>query len=237
MLARERIEPEAWVPPWLRHQHVARYEWARQFCRGDVVLDAACGSGYGSRILSAGGKVLSLDISETAISGARRSGPDLCLLLGDTTMLPIRTATVGVFASFETIEHVNDDASYVREARRVLRPGGVFICSTPNRILVNPGNSISDKPFNPFHIREYSASELRLLLARFFDDVTMMGQSPFSRRYSGMLRAVGRRWRNGAVRLHQMRKLALSPLETRGRHEPRLFAEHEEPEVLMAICR
>jgi SAM-dependent methyltransferase len=237
MLARERLHDATWVPPWLRFQHVARYEWARQYCRDAVVLDAACGNGYGSGILREVSTVSSLDIAPDAIDEARGKSPALRLLLGDTTRLPFRSGTFGAFASFETIEHVADDGAYVAEARRVIRRGGVFLCSTPNRLLVNPGNTINDRPFNPFHVREYSAAELKGVLARGFDEVTMLGQSRFGRAYAGMLRTVGRRWRNGGVRLHQMRKLALMPFERRERHEPRPFGPGEEPEVLIAVCR
>lgn len=237
MLARERLQDESWVPPWLHFQHLARYEWARPYCRGELVIDAACGNGYGSHILREVATVVSLDIAVEALADARRKRPLLRLLLGDTTRLPFRAARFGAFVSFETIEHVHDDVAYVSEARRVIRSGGVFLLSTPNRRLVNPGNGIADRPFNPFHVREYDEHELRTLLLRSFREVTMLGQSAFGAAYARMLRVVGRGWRMAGVRLHQMRKLATLPLERRDRHEPRPFSAGEEPEVLVAVCR
>ena len=78
-----------------------------------------------------------------------------------------------------------DDAAYVAEARRVLRRGGAFLCSTPNRVLTNPGTT---KPFNPFHLREYTlpdpASRPRRLAVT-SDDI--IWYSDYSRGYLGRL--------------------------------------------------
>jgi len=236
MAVHERRAADRWEPPWLRFQHVARYEWARGFCSGKSALDAACGNGYGSQILRSAGRVVSLDLADEAIDEARRTTRGLRLLYGDTTRLPLRTASFDTFVSFETIEHVADDAAYVREARRVVKPDGVFLCSTPNRALVNPGNTIDDPPFNRYHVREYTAVELSALLQRSFAHVRILGQSGFSRPYAHVLRAVGRASRHAGVRLHQLRKLATVPLERRDRHEPREFGDGEVPEVLIAVC-
>jgi ubiquinone/menaquinone biosynthesis C-methylase UbiE len=238
MLARERMEVQGWSPPWLRHQHEARYDWARQYCRGESVLDAACGTGYGSRRLAqTARRVVSLDIALDAVADARRTSPGVKAVLGDATHLPFPDASFGVFVSFETIEHIPDDKTYVAEARRILVPGGTFVCSTPNRLLVNPGNTISDRPFNPFHVREYSAAELDSVLRTAFGSVEMLGQSVYSDGYARLLGAVGRRSKKAGVRLHQLRKLAGMPLERRSRHEPVSPLPRNEPEVLLAICR
>lgn len=232
------MEAGGWTPPWLRHQHEARYDWARQFCDGQTVLDAACGTGYGSRRLaSAAARVVSLDIAADAVAAARRTSAAMRVLLGDATRLPFPDASFGVFVSFETIEHVRDDATYVREARRIVKPGGTFLCSTPNRLLVNPGNTLSDSPFNPYHVREYSNQELASLLRTVFSSVEMLGQSRYSAGYTRILGAIGRRSKLAGVRAHQLRKLAGMPLERRPRHEPFHPGSGDEPEVLLAICR
>lgn len=230
------MEGGQWVPPWLYYQHIARYEWARQYCSGRV-LDAACGTGYGSATLRGSSSVVSLDLALEALAEARQTIAGLRLLIGDMTRLPFRSGAFDTFISFETIEHVPDDRAYVTEARRVLRSGGTFICSTPNRRVVNPGNTILDRPFNKFHVREYDQDELQSLLGRSFSEISFLGQSGFGKRYVGALRMIGRRWRMAGVRLHQIRKLAGMPLERRSRHEPRTTASSEEPEVLIAICR
>jgi SAM-dependent methyltransferase len=189
------------------------------------------------RLAAVAKQVVSLDIAIDAVAEAHRTSADLKALLGDAARLPFADASFGVFVSFETIEHVSDDAAYVREARRVLRDGGTFLCSTPNRLLVNPGNTIADRPFNPYHLREYSAAELEAVLRIAFGSVEMLGQSRFTARYSRALAAIGRRWKMAGVRVHQLRKLAGLPFERRSRHEPFRSAPEEQPEVLVAVCR
>jgi SAM-dependent methyltransferase len=238
MIVRERMEGGRWSPPWLYYQHVARYEWAARTFAASTALDAAAGTGYGSKELATtSGKVVSLDIELGALAEGKQSSRDLRALAGDTTRLPFRDATFDTFVSFETIEHVPDDGQYVREARRVTRRAGVFVCSTPNRRVVNPGNTIADPPFNRFHVREYDTHELQTLLKGAFSDVTMLGQSGFASSYVHLLGLIGRTWRMGGVRMHQARKLLTLPFEKRERHEPRVIGAGEEPEVLIAICR
>lgn len=234
---RERLVEGERVPPWLRYQHLARYEWASGFCAEARVLDAACGNGYGSQILSRVARsVTSLDIAwEPVLDAAGSIGSRV--LMGDSQRLPFRDASFEIVTSFETIEHVRDDREYVREARRVLAVGGTFLCSTPNRGLVNPGNSIADPPFNPFHVREYRPPELEQLLRESFAEVTILGQTPFSRTYARSLQAVAGMWRMLAVRLHQARKLAGAWREQPSRHVPSAPAAGVELEVIVAVCR
>ncbi len=68
--------------------------------------------------------------------------------------------------SFETIEHLRDDRSFLEEMSRILAVDGTFICSTPNRRLFNPGGSLADPPYNPHHVREYDHEEFKELLTR-----------------------------------------------------------------------
>ena len=69
--------------------------------------------------------------------------------------------------SFQVIEHIEQDAEFVREVSRVLRPGGKFIVSTPNAPM-----SLTR---NPWHVREYKADELEALLKVGFSSVERMG--------------------------------------------------------------
>src|SRR5262249_42895453 len=71
----------AWIPPWVRHMHLARYEWVSEFTRALTVLDAACGTGYGSPILMRNGtkSVDGFDLSPEAIreAGEQHGAPGL----------------------------------------------------------------------------------------------------------------------------------------------------------------
>lgn len=81
--------------------------------------------------------------------------------------LPFPDAAFDCVVSFQVIEHIRDDAAFVREVRRVLRPGGRFIVSTPNRPM-----SLTR---NPWHVREYNAREFGELLGREFGRVEALG--------------------------------------------------------------
>jgi ubiquinone/menaquinone biosynthesis C-methylase UbiE len=178
----ERISLNEWLPPWVRHQHVTRYEWLVNFVKDRVVIEAACGTGYGSRIMIEGGarRVDSFDLSPETISQARKEHniPGLNFEVGDATRLPVTDRSYEVYVSLETIEHIEDDRAFLSEAARVLKPGSKFICSTPNRALTNPGTSINDHPFNPHHVREYSSEEFESLMSEYFNSVSCITRPP-----------------------------------------------------------
>ena len=74
-----------------------------------------------------------------------------------------------VVVSFQVIEHIKDDKKYLQEIQRVLKPGGKAIITTPNIKM-----SLSR---NPWHIREYTADELKQLASSIFSKVTTRGIS------------------------------------------------------------
>src|SRR5262249_10368600 len=160
----ERLTEKAWVAPWLRHEHTARYEWAAALAAGRTVADAACGTGYGARRLRAAGAARGdgYALSEEAIAGARRlpAAPGARFGAADVPRLPSPDHAYDVFFSFETIEHIADDLALLREAARVLKPGGTFVCSTPNRAVTNPGVPVTGRPYNHFHLRESTPPDL-----------------------------------------------------------------------------
>jgi ubiquinone/menaquinone biosynthesis C-methylase UbiE len=237
----ERLTEKSWIAPWLAYEHASRYEWATEMAAGLTVVDAACGTGYGSRQLFDGGAVLvdGFDLSEDAIAEARRrhAGPGVEFETADVTRLPCPDRSYDLFVSFETIEHVEDDLALVREAARVLKPGGTFLCSTPNRKVTNPGIPITGRPYNRFHVREYIRPELAELLHRVFPSVTFLGQSFHPPGYVGALNRIGGLSHMLAVRMHQCRKVLGVPWEKRERHLPTPLTEKGEPEVLVAVCR
>ena len=141
----------------IRIDHRARYEFALSLInRGDRVLDAACGCGYGSKILSAkAGRVYSIDNSLEAIDYALENYSDtnIFYLMRD---LPCELPIVDVVTSFETIEHVDNPLQVLKDFRAV---SDKLICSVPNQ----------DKlPFTkerfPFHHRHYTKIEFNDLL-------------------------------------------------------------------------
>ena len=67
--------------------------------------------------------------------------------------------------SVEVLEHVEEDDLFVKEVSRVLKPGGVFIMTTPN------GDWVENK--NPDHKRHYKRNQLDTLLNKYFEDVSV----------------------------------------------------------------
>lgn len=230
-----------WVPPWLRHQHEERYRFAGQFANERRVLDAACGNGYGSLHLRRSGasSVVGLDVE---IDGVRQANtfhrtPGNAYVCGSAASFPFPDATFDLFVSLETIEHIDDDRAYLSEARRITHKDGVFICSTPNRTVNNPGTSLMDQPRNRFHVREYTVHELDPLLRAHFANVQWYGQARFSAGYLSFLDRVARWSRVMAVRIHQVRNTLGSAWEGRQRHTPvALPLKNGETEVLIAVC-
>ncbi len=132
----------------LFREHEARYIFAGKFVRGMRVLDVACGSGIGTQYLLQAGahSCIGLDIDRAATDYATAKYKDCIFIRCDATSLCVAKASVDVIVSFETIEHVKEQKAFLLECRRVLRPGGTLVCSTPNRALSRWGDA------NPFHL-------------------------------------------------------------------------------------
>ncbi|GAC1322565.1 MAG: hypothetical protein NVSMB2_19920 [Chloroflexota bacterium] len=177
MTAAERLANNPQSELWGEHR--ARYRFAAQFAvSGTTVLDVASGSGFGLEMLRhTGADVIGLDYDGAALYGVRRLLGDARLVHGDATRLPLRAAVIDTVVSFETLEHVPDAAAMVRELRRVLKPGGRLILSTPNKSFGPPRLHAN----NPYHIQEFTAAELRTLLSASFSTVTLYGQAPSSK--------------------------------------------------------
>ena len=81
--------------------------------------------------------------------------------------LPFADTSFDWVITFQVIEHIRRDGEFVREIHRVLRPGGQLIVTTPNAPM-----SLTR---NPWHVREYTAGELRTLLGESFAAVETLG--------------------------------------------------------------
>ena len=168
----ERIVP-ARTSPGILALHLKRYDFARDWCDGAEVLDAACGVGYGSAHLAeVASRVVGLDRSNEAIAEARReyARPNVEFVEGDLLALPFDAHSFDAVCAFEAIEHLEDQRGFLREAARVLRPGGTFLASTPRVARTNL------EPDNPFHRVELSAADFETLLRERFGEVELYGQ-------------------------------------------------------------
>lgn len=163
----ERMVPGR-VDSDLELEHVSRYEFASHFAAARDVLDLACGAGYGSGLLAVGGarRVVGMDIALDAVAYSRTtvaSGPSF--LAGDCLRLPFPDDSFDRVVAFEILEHVERPDELLREARRVLRPDGLLVLSTPDRDSY--AEARQGQP-NPFHVQEFSAGELAELLGSIF---------------------------------------------------------------------
>lgn len=160
----ERVVPGR-VNPDLWNEHRARYLFARKLCAGRRVLDLGCGTGYGAwELASVADQVIALDVSPEALAFARAhyGRPNLAFVRAAAPELPFRPASFDVVVAFELIEHVAEWQETLRRTREVLRAGGCFIVSTPNRIYYAESRRLSGP--NPYHVREFDFEEFRRAL-------------------------------------------------------------------------
>jgi len=130
----ERFTPECVRE--IAYEHWHRYAWAARLVAGKRVIDAACGEGYGSHILAASAaRVTGYDLSDEAIAHAtqRYGSESLDFCQADVTRLPLGDGEVDVVVSFETLEHLEAQDAMLAEFRRVLRPDGFMLISSPDR--------------------------------------------------------------------------------------------------------
>lgn len=152
------------------------YTWCKEkISKTDRCLDAGCADGYGTKLLSSSAKeTIGIDIDNKTIDRAFKKNADnnCWYKLYNGKDIPFPDRYFDVIVSFHAIEHIKDDAGFIAEIHRVLKNGGLFIISTPNKALRLPGNMPS---WNVFHIREYASNELRTLLAKRFKEALMLG--------------------------------------------------------------
>lgn len=152
--------------------HVSRYVHAANRIRpGDVVLDAACGLGYGTAVLAAcspGAKFIGVDIDPDSIQYANANyaavNPAISYQTCDVTnMAFLADHSVDAVISFETIEHVPDYDIFLAEVKRVLKPDGRFVGSVPNLWCDETGNDP-----NPHHFHVFDWNKLKAAVGKYF---------------------------------------------------------------------
>jgi SAM-dependent methyltransferase len=140
---------------------------------GDVVLDIGCGAGeFSAALVEAGVRPIAVDVAREALRRARGLVPDLDARLwvaGDP--LPLDDGSVDAVWAGEVVEHVADVAPWLSELRRVLRPRGTLLLTTPHH---GPGTllrlALSRRRFAQHfeprsdHVRFYAPQTLRQLL-------------------------------------------------------------------------
>lgn len=181
MSKEELFTGERFVPgiddPELEIEHYQRYNSILDIVKNKVVVDAACGEGYGTAIIGkVAKKVVGIDIDERAVKRAKENyGNDVVTFQqGDVSNLPLADGSVDVFVSFETIEHINEELQikFLSEVKRVLNKNGIFIISSPNKKIYSDLFNYH----NEFHVHELYKEEFVNLLQARFENIKLFNQ-------------------------------------------------------------
>lgn len=151
------------------HQRLLRaYVVASDLIKGNL-LEVGCGEGRGiDWLLPKVQHYTAIDKIAPVIEGLKRKYPQAVFYSGNIPPLSVfKSDSFDSVVSFQVIEHIKDDHLFMKEIHRVLKPGGVGLITTPNRLM-----SLSR---NPWHIREYTSQELTDLAKKYFQQVTMKG--------------------------------------------------------------
>ena len=153
--------------------HLERYRFAANLLAGGRVLDIACGTGYGARLIADSRPdaetIIGVDICADTIAYARarygKDGIEFCV--ADANSFE-NASEFDCVVSLETIEHLPEPSRFVRNMTRSLRPDGLFIASVPITPTVDS---------NPHHQHDFTAKSFRKLLANFdLEEVTSLEQ-------------------------------------------------------------
>lgn len=166
----ERLDPEKIGPPSIKggllkllglykNPYVEnlkkRYDFCNKYIEDKIVLDIPCGIGWGSSLLNGYKDLHGVDISEKAISKAKRKYPHINFRLGKMEKIPFNEAFFDVVICLEGIEHVTflEGQKFFEESKRVLKSGGKLIITTP--LLINEKYHSGNK----YHLCEYKEEE------------------------------------------------------------------------------
>lgn len=150
-------------------EHLHRYGLACDMSKDLDVVDIACGEGYGSHLLSlVANKVTGVDISKQTIEQAseKYKRDNLTFREGSASKIPVNDNSVDVVVSFETIEHHDLHQQMLGEIKRILRPNGILIMSSPDKKYYTdiPGYN------NPYHVKELYFEEFKDLVNSYFSN-------------------------------------------------------------------
>jgi SAM-dependent methyltransferase len=170
----ERFVPDVMRRTLVEAEHLVRYRWAAQFARGRRVLDAGCGTAYGSELLATAGaaEVVGIDVARDVLGSVRpRVAESVRLDVADVCQLPYDDGAFDLVVCFNVIEHLENPRRALDELARVLAADGLFLVSTPNRSV--------HAPANPHHRHGYSPDELRQEVQSRLAKVRMLSQDVY----------------------------------------------------------
>lgn len=146
-------------------QHLSRYGWAIQYAGRKRVLDCACGSGFGTLLLSHVAEIaLGVDVDMDVIHAAQEDfgSAKLEYACEDACETELPDSSFDLIVGFETIEHLERYPRYLIEMKRILAPGGLFLVSTPDKAIRKGG------PIGGWHKQEWGYDEFVELCSSYF---------------------------------------------------------------------
>lgn len=169
----ERLETYIYSRDSIEHLH--RYAIVSNYIKDKVVLDIACGEGYGSNIMSKKAYfVYGVDIDNKAVQDAKLKykKENLEFIVGSASQIPIDDNSIDIVVSFETIEHHDEHQEMMNEIKRVLKPKGLLIISTPDKLYYSDQRNFN----NQFHIKELYKQEFTDLISKNFSKIQLLTQ-------------------------------------------------------------
>ncbi len=172
----ERLETFVFNENTIEHLH--RYAIAMELAAGKKVLDIASGEGYGTNMMAAvATEVVGVDIDAETIANAQQkyTKSNLSFKTGSADAIPCKSDCFDLVVSFETIEHHDRHHEMMAEIKRVLKPGGMLLISSPDKKYYSDLTGYK----NPFHVKELYQQEFEDLLAQYFKHTSYSRQKNF----------------------------------------------------------
>lgn len=157
-------------------EHLHRYALACKFSTGKTVLDIACGEGYGSHLLAQqAASVTGVDSDELTITKAKDKyqAANLRFVIANALATSLPEKSFDLVVSFETLEHLQEHEQLMQEFKRLLKPDGLLLISTPDKAQYSDKRGYR----NPFHKKEVYKSVFEALLRKQFSHVQLLSQT------------------------------------------------------------
>ncbi len=158
--------------------HLASYNFAIKYVKNKNVLDYGCGTGYGTfNLAEQATSVIGIDISSEAINYAKLnySSNNINFITNSNFEKKNFKEKFDVVTSFQVIEHVKNEDHYLKSIYNLLKPGGIFLLTTPNK--KNRLFPYIQKPWNIYHLKEYNETGLKRILQKHYQKVEILNIS------------------------------------------------------------
>lgn len=160
----ERVSRNDLSDNYVFQRSILAYHHAASLVSGDV-LEIGTGMGYGVELIAPSARHFTTIDKSQAYDAMLPQNVEFLRM--EVPPLQFEAESFDYIISFQVIEHIKCDKEFVKEVSRVLRKGGKFIVSTPH--------APTSLTRNPWHVREYTAEELRNLLADNFSHIEAFG--------------------------------------------------------------